>query len=43
MERFVPIAHAVAAVFAVIELGLTAYRKSTLTSIGTIFSTLTTF
>ena len=27
MERFVGIAHAVAAVFTVIELGLTAYRK----------------
>lgn len=27
MERFVPIVHAVTAVFTVIELGLTAYRK----------------
>jgi hypothetical protein len=27
MERFVPIVHGVTAVFAVIELGLTAYRE----------------
>ena len=28
LARFIPIAHIVAAVFTVIELGLTAYRKS---------------
>ena len=27
MQRFVPIVHAVAAVFAIIELGLTAYSE----------------
>jgi hypothetical protein len=42
MERFVPIVHAVTAVFTVIELGLTAYRKPTPISTGTT-STLTTF
>jgi hypothetical protein len=42
MERFVPIGYAATAVFAVIELGLTAYRKSTPTITGTTFSTLTT-
>lgn len=43
MDSYVPIATAVTAVFAVIELGLTAYRKSPPpTATSTTLSTLTT-
>lgn len=42
MQRFVPIVHAVAAVFAIIELGLTAYSEfSPLSTIPTTHPVLT--